>query len=52
VAAVGGQVETLTARVEGLEANTLALNGRVDGVAEDMRQRFHGVNDRLAQLAA
>jgi chromosome segregation ATPase len=52
VIAVAGQVEELNARVERLEACTLALSGRLDGVAEDMRQRFRVVNDRLAQLAA
>jgi hypothetical protein len=35
-----------------LTAGTLALSGRLDGVAEDMRQRFRVVNDRLAQMAA
>jgi len=52
VGAVAGQVEELNTRVEALEAGTLAISGRLDGVAEDIRQRFRVVNDRLGQLAA
>jgi methyl-accepting chemotaxis protein len=52
VGAVAGQVEEMNTRIEALEAGTLALSGRLDGVGEDMRQRFRIVNDRLAQMAA
>lgn len=46
------RVDALTVRVGGVEAGLLTLSGRVDDLADDMRQRFRVVNDRLTQLAA
>jgi chromosome segregation ATPase len=46
------RMDNLTARVDRLEDNLLQLNGRVDALAEERRQRFRVVNDRLGGLAA
>jgi DNA repair exonuclease SbcCD ATPase subunit len=56
---LGEQVEGLSRRVDGLsnragnvEGNLVILTVRLDGLGDDMRQRFRVVNDRLAELAA
>lgn len=52
VVALTHRVDELGDRVGRLEAGFLQLNVRVDGLADDMRQRFRVVNERLAELAA
>jgi len=43
--------QQIDARTRGIEIGMDALNARVDTLAEDMRQRFRVVNDRLAAVA-
>lgn len=45
------RVDRLAARVGALENGLFALNGRVDALANDMRQRFRVVNDRHWQTS-
>lgn len=44
-------VTALIDRMDRVEAHQIALRGRLDGISEDIRQRFRVVNDRLAELA-
>jgi hypothetical protein len=46
------QVDSLGERTARLEDAVLQQTERLNGLNEDMRQRFHVVNDRLAELAA
>jgi chromosome segregation ATPase len=46
---MGSDLARLTDRMTALEANTLALNERVDGLADDMRLRFRQVDERLSE---
>ncbi|MEX0892315.1 MAG: hypothetical protein WEB88_09100, partial [Gemmatimonadota bacterium] len=43
--------EQIDTRTRGTEIGVGDLNARVDTLAEDMRQRFRVVNDRLAAVA-
>lgn len=52
IAQINLRLDNLTARVDRLEAGFLQLNDRVDSLANDMRQRFHVVNERISELAA
>lgn len=52
LAALRDGVARLDERVSVVEVSLLGLNDRLDGLSEDMRQRFRTVNDRLAALAA
>ncbi|MEJ2678027.1 MAG: hypothetical protein P8174_03005, partial [Gemmatimonadota bacterium] len=42
----------LNARVTELEKGVTGVNARLDGLSDDMRQRFRVVNERLSSLAA
>jgi peptidoglycan hydrolase CwlO-like protein len=52
VSAISRRLDVVTARVEGLEAEMVRLNQRVDSLSDEMRQRFRVVTDNLAALAA
>ena len=48
----GARLALAVERLEKVEAAIDQLNVRADGLAEDMRQRFRYVNERLAELRA
>jgi hypothetical protein len=54
LALVGVQTRTASVeqRLDALEDHLLATNVRLDDLAEELRQRFRVVNDRLTELAA
>jgi hypothetical protein len=48
---LSGRVDGLASRLDRLESGQLEFSTRLDGLSEDMRQRFRIVNERLAMLA-
>jgi hypothetical protein len=44
--------DNLATRMDRFEAGLVDLGQRMDGLGEDMRQRFRVVNERLSSLAA
>jgi septal ring factor EnvC (AmiA/AmiB activator) len=52
LAGVEAGLARTNARVAGLEAQVASMNTRLDGVTDDMRQRFRVLTEQVAELAA